>query len=55
MLTRLIWVNGDIMGISQNLELALENHRSLSDKWSLWIDAICIDHGNLQERNVKLL
>jgi hypothetical protein len=39
------------MGVSRNLELALENLRSVSEQRSLWIDAICIDQGNLQERN----
>lgn len=53
-LSRLIWVNGKVMGISQNLESALEHLRHPSEPRNLWVDAICIDQGNVLERNEQV-
>jgi hypothetical protein len=50
-LTRMIWVNDKVMAISRNLESALETLRHPKDPRKLWVDAICIDQGNVQERN----
>jgi hypothetical protein len=54
-LSRLIWVNGKVMAISSNLESALEHLRSTREPRKLWIDAICIDQGNMRERSHQVL
>ena len=45
-----IKVNGRIMGVTQNLYLALRHLRFEDKDRILWIDAICIDQDNIKER-----
>ncbi|KAF2463949.1 HET-domain-containing protein [Lindgomyces ingoldianus] len=43
-------VNGRRLGVTENLELALQYLRSREMDRILWVDAICIDQGNKSER-----
>ena len=45
-----ITVDGNIMGVTLNVYEALQEIRSKNKSRYLWIDAICIDQDNLQER-----
>ncbi|CZR67662.1 uncharacterized protein PAC_17561 [Phialocephala subalpina] len=45
-----ITVDGSIMGVTVNAYEALQQIRSKDESRYLWIDAICIDQENLQER-----
>ncbi|KAI0886291.1 HET-domain-containing protein [Annulohypoxylon maeteangense] len=49
--TNEIAVDGQALGITRNLYMALVKLRSPTESRCLWIDAICIDQGNVQERN----
>ncbi|KAI1455534.1 HET-domain-containing protein [Annulohypoxylon moriforme] len=49
--TNEIGVDGQTLGITRNLYMALTKLRSPTESRCLWIDAICIDQGNVQERN----
>lgn len=46
-----IWVNGKPIGIRPNLEAALLSLRLPNLKRLLWIDALCIDQSNIDERS----
>ena len=43
-------IDGNAMGITHNLYLAMEHLRSKDNDRILWIDAICINQDNIQER-----
>ncbi|KPM41988.1 hypothetical protein AK830_g4599 [Neonectria ditissima] len=49
--TDMITVNHNSLGITENLHAALIHLRSPVEERRLWIDAICIDQTNIQERN----
>ena len=44
-----ISVNGCLLGITKNLHGALYNLRAQLESRDLWVDAICIDQGNIPE------
>lgn len=48
--TRRIEVDGTTKHVTQNLESALRYLRHRDEVRTLWVDAVCIDQGNLQER-----
>jgi hypothetical protein len=45
-----VWVGGRMLGITENLYVALHHLRLQHTDRILWIDAICIDQSNLKER-----
>jgi ankyrin repeat protein len=45
-----IWVGGSMLGITENLYVALHHLRPQHTDRILWIDAICIDQSNSKER-----
>lgn len=49
-----IWLNGSPFEITENLELAFRRLRQGSTPRTLWIDAICIDQSNIQERTQQV-
>ncbi|XXH02833.1 hypothetical protein Hte_009220 [Hypoxylon texense] len=49
--TNEITIDGGILSITENLFAALTRLRSPTESRCLWIDAICIDQENVQERN----
>lgn len=49
--THIIWIDGKAFSVRQNLFEFLITARKMNIKDELWIDAICIDQTNLQERN----
>lgn len=49
-LSNSIEVNGRELGITTNLYLALQSLRYHDQDRILWVDAVCIDQGNLKER-----
>ncbi|RDA83825.1 hypothetical protein CP532_5134 [Ophiocordyceps camponoti-leonardi (nom. inval.)] len=49
-LTHRVMVNGQVLAVTANLYDALQHLRQWEQDRILWIDAICIDQGNLQER-----
>ncbi|KAJ9637654.1 hypothetical protein H2199_007144 [Coniosporium tulheliwenetii] len=53
-ITAEITINNCIMGITENLHLALQHLRYEYADRILWVDAICIDQGNLQERGHQI-
>jgi hypothetical protein len=52
--THTIHVRGYPIAVTQNLHQALICLRHPQDSVTLWIDAICIDQSNLQERNYQV-
>ena len=55
--TKIIYVNGVRKSVSRNLEEALRALRGLEETLSgmrYWIDALCIDQENIEERNVQV-
>ncbi|GIK05563.1 hypothetical protein Aspvir_009676 [Aspergillus viridinutans] len=48
--TRNILLNGKMIPIRENLEAALRELRRREDPRTLWIDGICIDQSNVEER-----
>lgn len=52
--TSTITLNGQLVKVRQSLELALRALRSATSDVDIWIDALCIDQSNLQERNRQL-
>jgi hypothetical protein len=52
--TRLIWLNGELFSVTNNLATALRNLRREKKPRNLWIDAICIDQSNIPERNLQV-
>ncbi|KAK5636067.1 hypothetical protein RRF57_011779 [Xylaria bambusicola] len=47
-------LNGHDIPIKHNLALALRYLRSGSHPLPLWVDAVCIDQGNIDERNAQV-
>ncbi|KAI4159509.1 MAG: hypothetical protein LQ342_006510 [Letrouitia transgressa] len=47
---RVIFVDGDSVPITRNLDIALRYIRNPSEPRVLWIDALCIDQNNLEEK-----
>ena len=45
-----IQINGNTLQIGKNLRSALLNLRLVAEWRTLWIDAVCIDQGNIHER-----
>ena len=45
-----IWIDGRRLGITKNLEMALKDIRPRLKPLTIWIDAVCIDQGNPEER-----
>ena len=52
--SKLIEVNGQTLPITVNLEAALRRLRKLPLIKELWIDAICINQKNVEERNTQI-
>lgn len=48
--TQRIKIDGNVIGVIHNLHLAIEHLRSKDKDRILWIDAICINQDNIQER-----
>jgi hypothetical protein len=47
-------LDGDNIGITENLDLALRKIRDLKSERVLWVDAVCIDQQNLAERTSQV-
>ncbi|KAK4115357.1 hypothetical protein N656DRAFT_703708 [Canariomyces notabilis] len=47
-------VNGREFPIHHNLHLALLHLRSPTHPLAVWVDAVCIDQGNIEERNAQV-
>ena len=47
-------VNGEAFRIGTNLEAALRYLRDEREGRTLWVDALCIDQGNVRERNQQV-
>ncbi|KAH7385797.1 heterokaryon incompatibility protein-domain-containing protein, partial [Pyrenochaeta sp. MPI-SDFR-AT-0127] len=47
-------VNGCSMKVTQNLHKALQSLRHRTEPRILWVDAICIDQSNVDEKNVQV-
>lgn len=46
-----IYIDGKTLSVTKNCEAALRRLRHKIEHTKLWVDAICIHQGNLQERN----
>jgi len=53
-ITYQIMLNGESFQIGHNLQLALLHLRSPTHPISMWVDAVCIDQSNTQERNQQV-
>jgi hypothetical protein len=51
---RLIWINGNRLGLTENAHGALHRLRSLTNEQLFWIDSICIDQSSLDEKNQQI-
>ncbi len=49
-----VYVNGSILGITYNLHAALMHLRDPAESRNVWIDAVCIDQGSIEERNYQI-
>ncbi|PKK52630.1 hypothetical protein CI102_2880 [Trichoderma harzianum] len=49
-----ILVNGYKVKVTANLETALKHLREQEKKATLWIDALCIDQSNIEERSLQV-
>jgi hypothetical protein len=49
-----VYIDGSLMSVTPNLGAALRRLRSVSDPVILWVDAICINQANIQERNAQV-
>jgi hypothetical protein len=49
-----IYVNGKTFRVGANLQVALRHLRHKNQRRTLWIDAICIDQSNVEERNTQV-
>jgi hypothetical protein len=49
-----ILINGISRPVTKNLESGLRHMRSESQNINLWVDAVCIDNSNIQERNEQV-
>lgn len=56
-LSETLWTPDGAVGITSNLHAALRNLRQKKDPLTLWVDAICINQGNLTEKahQIRLL
>jgi hypothetical protein len=52
-ITRSIIVNGEVVQVTTNLEAGLRVLRSLKAPEIFWIDSLCINQNDLQERDFK--
>jgi hypothetical protein len=52
--TKPVIINGSTIAVTTNLETALRQFRSEGHGW-LWIDALCINQGDLAERSEQVL
>jgi hypothetical protein len=50
--TRKVFINGIRHQVSENLESALRHLRYKHRPRTLWVDALCIDQSNVEERNI---
>ncbi|TVY83343.1 Heterokaryon incompatibility protein 6 OR allele [Lachnellula suecica] len=50
-----IEINGQLFQLRPNLYAALRHLRSSANDLTIWIDAICIDQNNIEERNSQVL
>ncbi|KAH8649757.1 heterokaryon incompatibility [Tricladium varicosporioides] len=51
----MIWLNGHKFVVTSNLQLALRHIRDCDSEVLIWIDAICINQKNLDERIHQIL
>ena len=51
---RIIRVNGEEVLVTPNLESALKHLRRASERRLLWVDAICINQTDVDERNAQV-
>ncbi|PYI13974.1 hypothetical protein BO99DRAFT_371226, partial [Aspergillus violaceofuscus CBS 115571] len=49
-----VYVDGNPLPITSNLQAALRRLRRQSKNRKLWVDAICINQANRQEKNVQI-
>ena len=54
-LRQFIWCDGKVLPVTQNLYNALRRLRQTNEKKLLWIDAICINQEDLEERNHQVV
>ncbi|KAK5734367.1 hypothetical protein LTR17_009031 [Elasticomyces elasticus] len=47
-------VDGTALRVTSNLEIALRHVRSSSEDLTLWVDAVCINQENVEERNEQV-
>jgi hypothetical protein len=52
--TEEIWLNEILTPVTQNLHIALLHLRHTEESRTLWIDALCINQENIQERNQQV-
>jgi hypothetical protein len=45
-----IWMNGHTFPTTLNLQIALQHLKNQNDERTLWVDALCINQQNLQEK-----
>jgi Heterokaryon incompatibility protein (HET) len=48
-------LNGLRFGVTENPHTALRWLRKETDKWRVWIDAICVNQEDIDERNQQVL
>jgi hypothetical protein len=53
-ITYKISIDGQAFFVSSNLESFLRHIRSADDKTVVWVDAICIDQQDVEERNIQV-
>jgi hypothetical protein len=53
-LKRSIFLDGRRFLVTRNLEIALRHLRYVSDERTIWIDALCIDQNDIDERNEQV-
>lgn len=55
--TKTIILNGEPFQVTKNLYIALDKNRTVeifNTRYMLWVDAICINQEDLQERNLQV-
>lgn len=53
-LSRIFFRNGESLSIGQNLTTALLRFQELGIRGDIWIDAICINQKDIEERNAQV-